>query len=284
MQSSPRVRQIKTRKRQSYCIGIITMPHRMKTKYGKSHIMKTYIDWFEERGVRVIAIPYDTTEYELYFNNINGLLIPGGETKYVLKNKTFIKTCTNFIELATNNKCYFPIWGTCLGFQIIANIIGNFTNFKKSPAQGHYPLQITPYGYKSRMFSYFSKSYLEYLEKKDSTLHNKDYGIYPEDFKGNDKLNSFFNIIGISKDNKGCDYVSAIEGKRYPIYGVQWHPERQESGGPFADFLISELKRNSNSCRNSDSCKIIPRSIRSTLTPKKCIHYPELIKYKCYFF
>jgi gamma-glutamyl hydrolase len=275
---SPSIRQLKTRKKQSYCIGIITMPHRMKTKYGQTHIMKTYIDWFEERGVRVIAIPYDTTEYELYFNSINGLLIPGGETKYVFKNKTFVKTCSNFIQLSIQQKCYFPIWGTCFGFQLITHIIGKFNSFKKSPAQGHYPLHITPYGYKSRMLSHFSKSYLEYLEKKDSTLHNKDYGITPSDFTENKLLNSFFNIIGISTDDKGQEFVSAIEGKHYPIYGVQWHPERQESGGPFADFLISELKRNSN------SCKILPRSIRSTLTPKKCIQYPELTKYKCYFF
>lgn len=43
----------KTNKRhQPLCIGIITIPHLKKVKYGQTHIMKPYVDWFEERGVR----------------------------------------------------------------------------------------------------------------------------------------------------------------------------------------------------------------------------------------
>ena len=61
-----------------------------KTKYGDAHIMKAYVDWFEERGVRVIPIPYDTTQHEAYFQMVNGLFIPGGETTYIIKNKTFV--------------------------------------------------------------------------------------------------------------------------------------------------------------------------------------------------
>ena len=80
----------KTNKRnQSLCVGIITIPHMKKTKYGQSHIMKPYVDWFEERGVRVIPIPYDTTEHETFFNMVNGLFIPGGETSFIMKNKNF---------------------------------------------------------------------------------------------------------------------------------------------------------------------------------------------------
>jgi hypothetical protein len=36
-------------------------------KYGTSHIMKPYVDWFEERGISVIPIPYDTNQPDTYF-------------------------------------------------------------------------------------------------------------------------------------------------------------------------------------------------------------------------
>ena len=47
----------------------------------------------------------------------------------------------------------------------------------------------------------------------------------------NDHLRRFYNILGTSIDDKGKEYVAAIEAKYYPIYGVQWHPERQRTTG-----------------------------------------------------
>ena len=46
--------------------------------------MKTYVDWFINRGVQVVLIPYDTKDHEMYFNMVHGLLIPGGETGFVV--------------------------------------------------------------------------------------------------------------------------------------------------------------------------------------------------------
>ena len=131
-----------TKKHNSLCVGIITIPHMKKTKHGNTHIMKPYVDWFEERGVRVIPIPYDTTEHERYFNMINGLLIPGGETTFIMKNNTFIESVTKFFELSLQE--YFPIWGTCFGFELLMSLIGGFTKFKKYPAQGLYPFAKNP--------------------------------------------------------------------------------------------------------------------------------------------
>ena len=51
------------KKNRSYTIGIITIPHSLKIKYGSSHIMKSYVDWFERRGIHVIPIPYDTKHH-----------------------------------------------------------------------------------------------------------------------------------------------------------------------------------------------------------------------------
>ena len=259
-----------TKKHNSLCVGIITIPHMKKTKHGNTHIMKPYVDWFEERGVRVIPIPYDTTEHERYFNMINGLLIPGGETTFIMKNNTFIESVTKFFELSLQE--YFPIWGTCFGFELLMSLIGGFTKFKKYPAQGLYPIKICQ---KSRMFGKFPPRYVNYLENNDSTSQNHDYGISPNDFMNNLHLRRFYNILATSVDNNEKEYVAAIEAKYYPIYGVQWHPERQISG-PFIDFFISELKKNKHTCKAP--------YLRNTMKPHKCVQYPEHKNLLCYFF
>lgn len=271
------VRHKTSKRHESICVGIITIPHMKKTKYGESHIMKPYVDWFEERGVRVIPIPYDTTQHEVYFNMVKGLFIPGGETTYIMKNKTFVDTVKKFFELSLNKDEYFPIWGTCFGFELLLFLIGNFTKLKRYPAHGLYPLSITPEGYTSRMFRSFPTRYLQYLENNRSCQNNHEYGISPHDFMENVHLRRFYNILATSIADNGREYVAAIEAKYFPVYGVQWHPERQRTTGHFVDFFISELKKNKHECPQYPY-------LRGLLKPHKCIQYPEHKNLLCYFF
>lgn len=271
------VRHKTSKRNQSLCIGIITIPHQKKTKYGTSHIMKSYVDWFEERGVRVIPIPYDTTQYEAYFENVNGLFIPGGETSYIMKNNIFLETITKFFELSLNKNEYFPIWGTCFGFELLMFLIGNFKKLKHYPAHGFYPLKITDSGYKSRLFSSFPTHYLHYLENHKSCNNNHEYGISPADFLENEHLSRFYSILATSMADNGKEYVAAIEGRGYPVYGVQWHPERQRTSGYFVDFFISELKKNKHKC-------VAYPYLRNCMKARKCIQYSEHKDKMCYFF
>ena len=52
---------LKTRK---IFVGILTMPHEAPVKHGNTHIMKSYVDWFEKRGISVVPIPYNTKNCE----------------------------------------------------------------------------------------------------------------------------------------------------------------------------------------------------------------------------
>jgi len=268
----------KTNKRTtSLCVGIITIPHMKKTKYGTSHIMKPYVDWFEERGVRVIPIPYDTTDCEAYFKMVNGLFIPGGETTYIIKQTAFLETVKKFFELSLSKDEYFPIWGTCFGFELLMFLIGDFTKLKHYPARGFYPLEITRSGYTSRLFESFSSHYLHYLENNKSCNNNHEYGISPSDFLDNSHLRRFYDILATSKADNGKEYVAAIEAKYYPVYGVQWHPERQRTTAPFVDFFISELKKNKHPC--------VPYPyLRNCMKSYKCTQYSEHKRIPCYFF
>ena len=265
------------------CVGILTIPHSKKTKYGNSHIMKAYVDWFEERGVRVIPIPYDTTEHEAYFKRINGLFIPGGDTPYIIKQQAFFDTVTRFFELSFQQGEYFPIWGTCFGFEMLMFVVGGFTRLKRYDAHGLFPITFTQEGRTSHMFGSMRPSYLNYLETRKSTSQNHEYGISVADFLANDHLRRFYNILATSVGEDGKECIAAIEGKYYPIYGVQWHPERQRSGGHFADFFVSELKKNKHHCfRHGQGYDLGHKRVLPL--PHKCVQYPEHKGLLCYFF
>ena len=42
----------------------------------------------------------------------------------------------------------------------------------------------------------------------------------------NSKLNEFFNITSIAEDTNKKMFVNCIEAKNYPIFAVQFHPEK----------------------------------------------------------
>lgn len=80
----------------------------------------------------------------------------------------------------------------------------------------------------------------------------------------NEKLNSTFNILSRNKDRAGRLFVSTIEGQILPVYGVQWHPEKNsfewttseginhsahavEVTQYMANFLIQQARMNNHS-------------------------------------
>lgn len=268
----------------SICVGILTLPHSHKYshKYSRrtrktehGHIMKSYVDWFEDRGVKVVPVPYDTVNHETYFHMINGLFIPGTDKGFDVMNKTLVKTVTRFFELSLQPGEYFPIWGTCFGFQLLTMLVSGNTVMKRYEADGRFPIHITADGKRSRMMHAFSKRYRAYLENSSSTLQYHDYGISPTDFLANAHLRRFYRILATAKDHQGCEYVAAIEGKYYPIYGVQGHPERQKRSAPFLSFFLSELQKNSHRTN-------VP-FMRSIYSAEKCVYDKERNEL-CYFF
>jgi gamma-glutamyl hydrolase len=236
--------------------------------------MKSYVDWFEEQGVHVLPIPYDTDHCEMYFQMVNGLFIPGTDKGYDIQHKKLVHTVTRFLELSMQPNEYFPIWGTCFGLQLLLRIIGKCT-LQRHEANGLFPLRLTPESKRSDMMRSFSKSYLYALEHHPLTLQNHMYGISPHEFMINPHLRRFYRILATAIDEKGKEYVTIVEGKYYPIYGVQNHPERQRQSRPFLSFFLSRLHNNKHT-----SCSL--PWMRSMYTPHKCMM--EQKNALCYFF
>lgn len=233
------------KKRRQLCMGIVTNPSMRKSIHGTSYISKNYIDWFEQHGIRIVPIPYDTTEYERYFSMINGLCIPGAIKGENHIHPIFLQTITHFYKLSLTSD-YFPIWAECLGFYLLMYITGQLKTLKEYNATGDYP--IYPTMKPSRLLQSFSASYLHYLEHYHSTYHDHFYGISPDHFMKRKRLHHFYHVAATAFDKDGKECVAIIEAKKYPIYGLAFHPWGMKHAGPFIDFIRSELRKNKHEC------------------------------------
>uniref|UniRef100_A0A3P8XB30 folate gamma-glutamyl hydrolase n=1 Tax=Esox lucius TaxID=8010 RepID=A0A3P8XB30_ESOLU len=213
-------------------IGILTQEvndHVMKP-FGKTYIPASYVKYIESGGSRVVPIrlTQSTAEYEKIFRSINGLLFIGGSSN--LETSNFARVARIFYRLALKANDagdFFPIWGTCLGMQLLTVLVAGENLLTKTPAENmSLPLNLTTgKAFSSRMFEGFSSNLMNALSQEALTGNFHHYGVTVETFKDNDKLQSFFSILSTNKAENGATFVSTMEGKTYPFYGVQWHPE-----------------------------------------------------------
>jgi gamma-glutamyl hydrolase len=50
-------------------------------------------------------------------------------------------------------------------------------------------------------------------------LQNHEYGMPPEFYQRWPVLSQWYNILSTSKDRNGLEYISTMEGKKYPFTG-----------------------------------------------------------------
>jgi gamma-glutamyl hydrolase len=168
------------------------------------------------------------SEIDALVQNLNGFFFPGGGSSYPSSAAYLYK---KVIE-SNKNANFLPLWGTCMGFQwllISQSGDGNILD----PDQGvldsynySIPLDFTTAASSSRLFSKASTFIMETLAKENVTMNNHHYGIYPEHFANTASLSSFFSVLSTNQDRQGVSFVSTIEAFDYPIYGTQWHPEK----------------------------------------------------------
>jgi gamma-glutamyl hydrolase len=178
----------------------------------------------------------------------------------------------------------FPIWGTCLGFEIILMLLGGIYPLKKYDAKNaRYPLKWTRATKDSRMWSgpNMTPNYLKYLSTNPSTLNNHTWGISPQKFRANVYLNKLFIVTSTSLDDKGAEFVESFEGRNnLPIYGIQWHPERQpKEMGPLLDFWADDIKKSAI----NHLMKPLGKTYTRTTRKGHCTQYPEHSRIECLF-
>jgi len=229
-----------------------------------------YVKWIESAGGQVVPVPFDMPHAQLrrLLSQLNGFLFTGGGLDLYL-NTTYVQTAKFIYDFALSRKDdYFPVWGTCMGFQLL-NIL---TAWNESVLCSYcydsenipLALELTSVALQSRLFRALGGHVTSILSQQNVTMNFHHDGIPPTVSATNPKLAAFYNVLSINHDRKGAPFVSTMEAKEWPIYGVQWHPERNQFeftpgddiphfpdavkvGQAMAEFFVAETRKSRHS-------------------------------------
>ena len=260
-------------------IAIVSLPEPTnQIVIEKTQVMAHYVKWIEIAGGKTIAIhPWmNDDELKIIFGKVNGFLWQGGGKELDLNDQYEIftkKILVKIIELKFVHNISIPLWTTCLGFELLSMFYANTHDVLSS--FNSYNLQ-SPLIFNetiienSRMFSYFSKEDLNNLKNRNTTAHFHHKGVNVENFEKYPFLNQTFKItsygVGLDKNNTS---IESFEAYDYPLYGVQFHPEKIASdyiasheipqspeairtSNNLAIFFVNEAKKNNNIFKEED--------------------------------
>jgi gamma-glutamyl hydrolase len=196
-------------------------------------IPASYVKWIGQAGGRVLPILLNQPPgyYDDVFKKTNGLLFPGGN-QGIDPSDIYTEEGEQLWRLAktaNDNGDYYPIWGTCLGFEELAILeTGNSGVISLNVVATNLPLplQSTPDSDKSRLFSSFPPGLLTALETEAIAFNSHDHGLLVSEYEANIELHSFFDMLSYNETPAGQVFVSTMEARNYPFYGTQWHPEK----------------------------------------------------------
>lgn len=215
-------------------IGILSQP--CHDCPGSSYIPAAYVKWVESAGGRVVPIRYDDSDarLEMLFKMTNGLLLPGGLT-YLYLDAPYVITARklyNMITKANDDGNVYPIHGTCLGHQLLHVLLTNASRdvvlVETDSVQNPNILNFT---HQAANSLYFGNMNSELFQRAADPAYNIAYenhemGVPPHHYQEWPELDEWYNIVSTTKDRNGQEYVSTVEGKKYPFFGTQWHPEK----------------------------------------------------------
>uniref|UniRef100_A0A8C5H634 Gamma-glutamyl hydrolase n=1 Tax=Gouania willdenowi TaxID=441366 RepID=A0A8C5H634_GOUWI len=187
--------------------------------YGKTYIPASYVEYVQSGGSRVMPIRLDFTQdkYETIFKKINGLLLIGGAVD--LETSDFAKVAKIFYKLALKANDagdFFPIWGTCLGMQLLTVLVAEKNLLTATPAENlSLPLDLTQEADTSRMFSEIPHELRCALTKEPLTGNFHHYGLEVKNFNASTKLRNFFSVLSTNVANNGVHFVSTVEGQTW---------------------------------------------------------------------
>lgn len=213
-------------------IGIISQALPSSYDYlspGGSYIAASYVKWVEAAGARAVPlIAGGQQNISQMFGSLNGVLIPGGAVSLSTSPYSRIgKEIFDLAKEANDAGDVFPIWGTCLGFELLAFISNNEErNLARCDSQDQaLPLDFLEGWEKSNLFKQASSDILDNLTNLNVTVNFHSWCLTMENFT-KFEMEKFWTPLSVNNDEDGLQFISSFEAKNYPFYGVQFHPEK----------------------------------------------------------
>ncbi|XP_053212260.1 gamma-glutamyl hydrolase A-like [Panonychus citri] len=240
-------------------IGILTMPiEDSGSRTSPSNFPSSYAKFIESGGGRVIPVLVGKDEdyYAKMINITSGMLFTGGTLDLMKSIYTQSAYLIWKIALKINdNGQYYPMWGTCQGFEFFLYAANGLAEWPLAKCKAKI----------YKMFQQAPEQIIKILSHKNVTYNEHSWcfqlsPIYGQFFP---RIGKFFKTLGRSVDRDGIEFISVIESVDYPIYGLQFHPEKpafepvisdDRSNTPhsldavligqfFANFFISEARK-----------------------------------------
>jgi len=258
-------------------IGVLSLPCDNDDITKGEYIEVYYSQYLNSAGAKVVPISFKLEGEELknLMKKLNGIFFTGGGADFVYYDdeaKEYELTEVGKISVEiykiarefNDEGVYYPIWGTCMGFQLLAFLASMNPLIPKlhCDCQGYYAeLYFFPEAHTSKMFSVFTKEEIKAFIEEKLTLNAHSYYVDCLDFFENPRLDEEFKILAGSLDkNEALPFIAAMEGRKYPFYGVQFHPElrqyEQSKRAPelkyvklaqkFANFFVDEARKSSH--------------------------------------
>lgn len=195
----------------------------------QTYIAASYVKFVEQAGARVapIFVERERNYYVKIFNSLNGILLPGGDVDAV--NSSYGRAGTILYDLAmeaNRNGTHFPLWGTCLGLELLARVaVGGQEVLTKCQAQGvGMPLNFTKDFRSARLFRRLPPHLEKVLSSKPVTYNAHHWCLTLKAFNAS-KLDRYFKVLSTNNDLRGVEFVSSMEAISAPVFAVQFHPE-----------------------------------------------------------
>jgi gamma-glutamyl-gamma-aminobutyrate hydrolase PuuD len=287
-------------------IGILSqeLTEYMQEKHGNytSYIAASYVKHVESAGARVVPIKINQTEsyYQHLIDYVNGILIPGGAANFSTSGGygDAARQLYSRAVLKNSQGSYFPVWGTCRGFELLTYLANGskdiLTNCKAENVA--LPLKLKPDYNSSKLFGDAPKDILDILVLQNVTANFHHFCVTEANITSSG-LDRDWRVTAVSKDTEGLEFVSSFEHRLYPIYGVQFHPEKNayewkvtnkiphtvsavSAGQYFANFFINEARKNTNQFPSTEEEeKALIYNYQPTYTGKSGSTFEQ-----CYFF